>query len=119
MAPVLRSVVRLLREDTGERGDRFAGQGAGVAEKKIYQHVCVCKAQIARGTCSARRKIECNGYSGQKGRGDVTGDLDGRERFASAGLGLSETSSDVSRLPERVLGEVGGGEEESSRAVRG
>lgn len=31
-------------------------------------------------------------------QGDVIGDLDGRERFASAGFRLSETSSDVSHL---------------------
>lgn len=43
-------------------------------------------------------------------QGDVIGDLDGRERFASAGFRLSETSSDVSHLPERILGEA---EEES------
>lgn len=46
-------------------------------------------------------------------QGDVIGDLDGRERFASAGFRLSETSSDVSHLPERVLGEA---EEESGWA---
>lgn len=49
-------------------------------------------------------------------QGDVIGDLDGRERFASAGFCLSETSSDVPHLPERVLGEA---EEESGWAGEG
>lgn len=49
-------------------------------------------------------------------QGDVIGDLDGRERFASAGFCLSETSSDVPHLPERVLGEA---EEESGWAGGG
>lgn len=71
-------------------------------------HVRVCKAQIARGVCSAGRKIECNGYSRQKGGGGVIRDSEGRERFASAGFHLSETSSDVSHLPKRILGEAEG-----------
>lgn len=39
---------------------------------------------------------------------DVMRDLDGRERFTSAGFHLSETSSDVSHLPKHISGRLGG-----------